>query len=301
MKKTILVIGGSGFIGSNFLRFASNTSNPLIYNIVAPSHKVLDIVDRRKLKRIFKAIRPQIVINFAAHRNANTAELQRGDMHGTAWQTNVRGVRNISQMSRLYESYLIHFSTDMVFAGHKKNPGPYHEMAIPEKDPKKLSWYGWTKKLGELELIDNKNVAIVRIGNVTQPTYDPAVDYVGKIVYLYDKHALYPLFSDQFISLTPIQSVNDVLRKLVNTKKPGIFHVASTDRFTPFILGAYVIKKTRRKIREINQVSIKTFHNNFNRYPQYGGLLTQKTQKELGVKFLDWKDIIDKSVAKLMK
>lgn len=294
----ILITGGSGFIGSNFLSYAN--SKKLHYRIIVPSHRELDIINVNQLSNMFKDLSPEIVINFAAHRDANSAELQRGDMQGSAWATNVKGVKNLSKICKEYNSFFIHISTDMVFSGLKNNPGPYSENTKPEEKAEKLSWYGWTKAEGERVLVSNKKTAIIRVGNVTQPIYDFKLDYIGKILYLFDQGKIYSLFNNQYLTLSYIPSVLETIEKLIISNESGVFHVASKNIFTPYKLGEYLIKKARGKTNVLRSISIKEYlKKSPNRYPQYGGLLARKTSERLQVKLFDWEQIVDLYIEKV--
>lgn len=308
--KTVLITGGSGFIGSNFLSFAHDLkqenqnkrdffSKKLQYRIVVPSHSELDILNVNQLNNVFKDISPEIVINFAAHRDANSAELQRNNLNGSVWKTNVKGVGNISKVCQECGSFFIHISTDMVFSGSRDNLGPYDEKTKPETGLENISWYGWTKAEGERVIINNKS-AIIRVGNVTNALYDPKLDYVGKILYLFDRKELYPLFSDQYISLTYIPSMFEIIEALIKKKNNGVFHVASKNIFTPYELGEYLISEIRGKTGVVKRISIDDYLKvSPHRYPKYGGLLAEETSKQLGVKLLDWKQIIDPFIKKM--
>lgn len=301
--RNVLIIGGSGFIGSNFLSYISGQGGNAVnryYRIISASHRELDILSVNQLSNICKDLSPEIVINFAAHRDANSAELQRGDLNGSAWRTNVEGVGNISKVCQEYDSFLIHISTDMVFSGSRDNPGPYSEKTKPETSLENLSWYGWTKAEGERALKSNKKTAIIRIGNVTQTLYDPKLDYVGKILYLFDRNKLYPLFNDQHLSLTYIPAISEVIESLIRKKIDGVFHVASKNVFTPYELGEYLVKEIRGKTGVVKEISIGDYLKATpHRYPQCGGLLAEETAKQLGVELFDWKQIIDPFIKKM--
>lgn len=295
-KKNILVIGGSGFVGSYFFRHLA-LSKKFNYQSIAPSHSELDILNLPSLNSVMAQYRPNVVINFAAHRNANTAEEQRGDRNGSVWKTNVLGASNISKTCQKYESYLVHISTDMVFSGNEKTPGPYSEDAKVEADMKNLSWYGWTKAESEHMIKNHSQSAIIRIGNVTLPIYDPKLDYVGKILSLYDRGQLYGLFCDQHLTLTPLSLLFDVIEKLIANPSYGVFHVATSNTFTPYELGDYLIRRARGKTNQLRKVRINDFlKERPNRYPKYGGLFAQKSAHRLQVKLPDWMDVVDQSV-----
>lgn len=299
-RKKILVIGGSGFIGRNFLNHIA--LKKLNYDIISPRHIDLDILNVEQLKKVFNVFCPEIVINFVAHRDANSAELQRNDLNGSAYKTNVKGTENLYKVCKEYASFLIHISTDMVFSGSKDNNGPYEEEDLPEKKRENLSWYGWTKAQGERLLRNDNKVAIIRIGNVTRFIYDPKLDYIGKILYLFDQGKLYSLFNDQYLTLTSISSLFQAMEIIIEGKKNGIFHVASRNIFTPYKLGEYLIKKARGNGSAIKDISIDEYLNKFpNRYSKYGGLLADKTAHELGIKLLNWEEIVDLFVSSLKK
>lgn len=301
-KNNILVTGSHGLVGSSFISNIFNHDTHVMgefiesraVTLICPDHSKMDISKKSEVARYVEKYRPEVIINFAAHRNANTAEEQREDKKGSAWKSNVVGVDNISSFCGHYGIYLIHISTDMVFSGYEDNKGPYDEESVTEEDISRLSWYGWTKKLGEEFVRSKKNSAIIRIANITRPVYDPTLDYVGKLLWLYDSDKLYPMFNDQFATLTYIPHITEAILILIEKKLNGIFHIGSTNLFTPDQLTNYLFSRMKLKKISIKGVSIDEYlKDKPNRYPKHGGLKSIKTQKRLGLKFSTWEEIVD--------
>ncbi|TSC88403.1 MAG: dTDP-4-dehydrorhamnose reductase [Microgenomates group bacterium Gr01-1014_16] len=290
-ERRILITGSSGFIGSTCIRALAARND---YLLACPSPSQMDVSEKESVAQSVTKYQPDTIINFAAHRNANTAELQRGDKNGSAWLANVVGAKNLTEACSTYEIYLLHISSDMVFSGKEGKKGPYSESDIPENDPNDLSWYGWTKRQAEQAVISNKNACVVRIGNVTKPIYDPRLDYIGKIQWLYDTGNSYPLFCDQNITLTYIPELVDSLIQLIDARMSGIYHVASDDVTTPVELAEYLMSNVRPDRNKVKKASIDEYLNTHpNRYPKDGGLMSQDTQKRLGKKFRSWQRVVD--------
>ena len=85
-------------------------------------------------------------------------------------------------------------------------------------------------------------------------------------------------------------------------KVSGVFHVASSNRFTPHEIAEYLIKKTRKNTKPVKRVSIDEYLNKFpNRYPKHGGLLSKTTEKQLNLRYLSWNEIIDLFISPKLK
>jgi len=287
----ILFTGSSGLLGS-FLQqiFSQETSA----SVLTPSHLDLDITNLEAVKRYFAIHGPTVVINLAAHRNATTAEKQRGDKLGSVWKTNVEGARNLAWLCHDSGAFLIHISTDYVFSGVAINPGPYTEEEKPEVNDALLSWYGITKREAEREVQSIlTRPAIIRINNVTRPNNTLELDYIGKILWLYRQQKLYPLFNDQIITLTYIPFLTEIFKRLMLKPQAGIFHAASTNSCTPFELARYSLDLLDQNQEVVRGVSIDSFlEKNPGRYPKLGGLKTEITQKKLGLEFIDWQEMV---------
>jgi len=126
----ILVTGGAGFIGSNFvhmllmsgdhhvvnldaLTYAGNLEN--LTDIEGHSHYVFvkgDIADSERMEQVFSEHEPDIVVHFAAE-----SHVDRSVLDATAFvRTNVTGTQVLLDKSRLHGvDRFVHVSTDEVY------------------------------------------------------------------------------------------------------------------------------------------------------------------------------------------
>lgn len=282
----ILVTGGNGLVGSHFVEHYSD--------VLSPSANELDVTDKKSIENFFNKHAPEVIIHFAAFTDVTTAEEERDNINAPCWIVNVKGTANLIKAVNK-SSFFIYVSTDSVFSGLKNDPGPYREDYPTEENPNRLSWYGWTKNQAEKLVTENlKNTAILRISNPSRAKYTPKLDYVRKILKLYDTDKLYPMFNDQYLTLTYINEVTEALKALLAKRLIGIFHTSSVNVFTPYKLANYLIEKARGIKNAVEPISIESFlKDNPARYPQYGGLKVEKTQKILNLKFLRWAETIE--------
>lgn len=139
MKK-LLVLGGAGFIGSNFIRYWLGKYNDFIVvnfdkltyagnleNLIDIQEKYGvktedcgqyyftkgDIVDFKCLRQVFNEFRPNFVINFAAETHVDRS-IHEGA--GVFAKTNIEGVLNILELVREYKiGKFLQVSTDEVY------------------------------------------------------------------------------------------------------------------------------------------------------------------------------------------
>jgi dTDP-4-dehydrorhamnose reductase len=272
---TILVTGSSGLVGSRFVELFPSPEQLLI-----PDEKKLDITNPQSLDSYFSEYIPDIILHFAGFTDVSAAENQRNDRSANCWKINVEGTRNLVNLAR--NAFFIYISTDFVFSGLPRDRGPYTETHSPEKSPDNVSWYGFTK--AETERLISPAGAIVRISNPVRASFQPKQDFLRKSLALYDTQQLYPLFNDQWLTVTYVDELCVALQKIIKNHLPGIFHISSNDAQTPFDIVSRYLKITRN-VENVVQPSSVLSLNNPRRYPQFGGLSTKQTQKKLNMKF----------------
>lgn len=150
MKKKVLLIGGSGTLGSAIIK------SKIFENIHYPSKKKLNLLKRSSIKKFLKK-KYDLVINCAA--NARMKECEKNPIK--AIKINVFGTLNLIielakyQINSKNKIKLIHISTDGVYPSTKGN---YKESSYLEP----YNVYGWTKLCSENIVKSLKNFVIIR-------------------------------------------------------------------------------------------------------------------------------------------
>ena len=140
MKPTILLTGKTGQLGSELNRLL-----PRLGNVIAPDRNELDLRDPDKIRRMMRDAKPQIVINTAAYTAVDAAETDEAG----ALAVNAEAPQVLALEAKKLGALVVHFSTDYVFDGSKKDP------YIETDSPNPLNAYGRTKLAGEQAIRDS--------------------------------------------------------------------------------------------------------------------------------------------------
>lgn len=286
----ILLTGAYGLVGSFISR---SFENKVHYKLFAPKKNDLNVSNREDLHNFVIKYSPTIIINFAAYTSLSDAEKQRGNKNGAAWLINVEGVKNLMEVCEKREIFLIHISTDAVFPGTNHFPGPYSENIIPPNYLEPLSWYGYTKLQGELILASSKaKHALIRISYPFGNKFSTK-DFASKVIE-YIKNGL-PLFSDQEFTPTYLPDLAKAILHITSNKIAGTFHVATHPVTTPHQFAARIVKDSSFA-NTVKDSSIGEYLKTPPAVPRliHGGLLTDKTEAKLAIRFHSWKKAVDK-------
>src|SRR6056300_1958516 len=106
----ILITGVSGQVGHALMCELTE------YELIGLTRKDCDLTNLDQIKQVIDQHQPQLIINPAAFTKVDQAE----DEPELAFQINRDAPRVMAEKAREYHIPLIHFSTDYVFDGEKK-------------------------------------------------------------------------------------------------------------------------------------------------------------------------------------
>lgn len=297
MKK-LLVIGATGMVASRFVDLAKNR-----FDIVSADEKTIDITNKEAIDKYFEENSFDAVINFAAFTNVDAAEAQRGDEDGIVWKLNVEASRYLSAKCKDKNMFFIHISTDFVFPGNERVPGPYSEDSVLPEDPDGIGWYGWTKNRAEKVISESGcTCAIVRYGYPFRASkYEIKKDWARNLLNIYNEQKLYPLFDDQIQSVIFIDDLVEPLAKIIEGNLTGIFHIVSEDTTNPYEIGSYLLDKYAGRHVDLQKGKMSEFLKVPGRTPRprLGGLKVEVTEEKLGIKMKTWREMIDEFLLQL--
>jgi len=219
MPSTVLIVGGSGLVGSALLReFAPFYRTVGTFCSTYEPHLVhLDLRDAEEVQSVIRRLSPDIVCCPAAQPNVELCEI---DVAGTRG-VNVEGFQNLVDSIAKTEARLVYFSTDYVFDGAA---GPYSECDACRP----LNEYGRQKL--ECEQIIAERLDRYIIGRISG-VYDwekQEKNFVVRFIDCLSRGRVFKVPSDQVVTPTYAPNLARAVRRLVEYRHEGVFHLAGS-------------------------------------------------------------------------
>lgn len=205
----VLITGARGQVGQAMLR-----SVPGGCDVHAPGREELDISSGDAVRAIAQRVRPDVIVNAAAYTAVDQAETH----SRVCFQVNAEGPLFLARCARELGARLLQISTDFVFDG--KASSPY----LPGADPKPLSVYGESKRIGEQAVLQTlgDGAVVLRTAWVYASW---GSNFLRTMLRLMAERRSVRVVADQVGSPTAAQSVANVLWKLVERADiHGIYH-----------------------------------------------------------------------------
>jgi len=247
----ILIIGGSGLVGSTLVKYLKkdfdihityNKNSVNFQNIL--STKIDLMKDSTKILNLIEKWKPAIVIHTVAHSSVDLCETD----HDVADYLHVKITKDISIICKKINSKLIYFSTDAVFPG--KLDKKYTEKDVP--DP--INYYGKTKLRSEQEIMQNHdNYTILRTsviyGAHSRSRFTDWIRSKLKNNEMVDPHV------DQFSTPTLVDDLAKAVIKIIQKDVRGLYHATGKTCINRYEFAIQIAKKFGYDIKLIKPVT----------------------------------------------
>ena len=218
MKKSILIIGGSGLVGSTFIDlFHEFYDIHLTYNknTYENGTKIDLISEPLKIKSIIEKLKPDVVLHTAAHSSVDMCETN----HFETDLLHVDVTKNICESCNLTNSKLIYISTDAVFSGEMNKKYVESDQTNP------VNYYGKSKLDAENIILKSSQKNVILRSAVIYG-WHPRSKFTSWILGALSENKMVDPFIDQYNSPTLVNDLTTSINRIIQSDLSGLFHAA---------------------------------------------------------------------------
>lgn len=271
--KTYLITGCNGQLGRALNELLADNREIRIKNTDVDT---LDICNLEAVRAMTAAVKPDVIINCAAHTAVDRCETDRDN----AYNINANGPKNLAIAAEENGASIVQVSTDYVFDGDSQKPY-YEEDAVNPQ-----SVYGATKLAGEQEVAKAANrYYIVR----TAWLYGEGKNFVRTMLNLAKTNNRITVVNDQFGSPTTALELAKAILYILENGEYGIYH-ATCEGMTSWYEFACRIFKEAGVEAEVVPVSSEEYKTEAKR-PKYS-VLENAHLKKINYTMKNWEDAL---------
>lgn len=279
----IIISGSGGQLGQSLIKANQLNKN---FNIYSFEKKELDITNYDNVKNIFSKIKPNVFINTSAYTNVNSAE----ENPFESFKINALAPKIISDLCRINNSQLIHFSTDYVFNGSKEKKYIETDIAKP------ISIYGQSKLKGEQLIIKSGcRYLIIRLSWLYNISFEN--NLINKIIKLALSKSEVKFVCDEFSIPTCCDELTKQIWNIVNNyidenNGPlGLYHFSQTGEYISiYNLAKFIYKYLKSKNIKVGNI-IQSTSKEFNKKdirPKFSALDNSLIINNFTLNILNW-------------
>jgi len=281
----IAITGASGMLGTSLVKllrkkykiFATSLSKSLDYTNV--EWECFDITSQSLLISWLEKVRPEVIIYCAAIVNLDLCEKEKEQAKSIHFES----AKIALDFQKKTKKRFIYISSDGVFDGTKK-------LSYKENDiPNPINIYAKTKYLAEQEIIKYSQSLILRTNIVGfNKNSTSFMDWVVRSL-KYDKEL--NLFTDAYFSPIYVDSLSNVIEKIIKMPIYGLYHCASSESISKYDFVKKFIEEMNYKTFTINPISIEEF-DFIARRPKNLALDISKLERKLNIELPSISDCI---------
>tara|TARA_B100000795_G_scaffold233337_1_gene192027 strand:- start:74 stop:946 length:873 start_codon:yes stop_codon:yes gene_type:complete len=242
----VVIVGASGLLGTMLVPALVSAGYRISTVGRAKSNDfICDISDSKAVNSLFNELQPDIVINLVALTNVDICESD----PKLAFSVNVYALENIVAWieSTRQTCHLLQISTDQVYDG----TGPHSEGSVMLSN-----YYAFSKYTAELVAL-RTNSTILRTNFIGKSQCDKRLSFTDWIYksLLSDREIV--LFNDVFFSPLAMETLAEIICKVIHLKPCGIFNLGSRSGLSKSELGLLFAENLQLPTRDVKVTSIE--------------------------------------------
>ena len=277
----ITILGADGRLGAALTREYREK-----FDVIAFNHADLDLANPNQVRGKLSPLDFDFLINAAAFTNVDLCESQPEQ----AFAINAEAPRLLGEICSEKKAKLIHFSTDYVFGGEKREPYVETDAAKP------ISVYGESKRAGEENVLAMQDRhLVVRVSWVFGPDRPSFIDAMIKRA---REEEEIDAVADKFSTPTYTRDISEMIPRFFDVDVAGgILHFAnagecSWQKYAQHALDCCRASGMSLKAKTVGSKKIADMKNWIARRPVYSVLSTAEYAKLTGVTPRSWRDAV---------
>ena len=271
----IAILGANGQIGNTLSKALSKK-----YKIEKITRKKLNYYNLKQVKQFLLNKNHNLLINAAAYTQVDQAKKEKNK----ATILNAKFPKLLSEIAKIKNIPLIHYSTDYVFSGKSKIS--YKENSKPNP----INFYGKSKLQGDQYLLaSNCKGIILRVGWVYA---NKGKNFLNTILNISKKNKVLKIINDQIGTPTNASFIANITKQLISKKiqnnKITVINVCPNKNTSWYKLTKYLFQKLNKKKVKIFKIKTKDYKR-IAKVPLFSQLNNKKLQLILKKKLPDWK------------
>jgi dTDP-4-dehydrorhamnose reductase len=277
----IIILGAGGRLGA-----ALTCEYREKFDVVGFNHAQLDLAKSNQVRERLSLREFDVVVNCAAMTNVDLCESQPEQ----AFAINAEVPKHLAEICSEKKTKLIHFSTDYVFDGEKREP-------YVETDPTKpISVYGESKRAGEENVlaVQDRHL-VVRVSWVFGPDRPSFIDAMIKRA---REEEQIDAVADKVSTPTYTRDIAEMLPQFFDlVVRGGVLHFANAGQCTWQENAQHALDRCRAsgisiKAKGVGALKLADMKDWVARRPVYSVLSTAKYVKLTGVTPRSWRDAV---------
>ena len=277
----IIILGAGGRLGAALAREYREK-----FDVVGFNHAGLDLTKLEQIRDKLSPLEFDLLINCAAMTNVDLCESQRKQ----AFAINAEAPKHLAEICSQKKAKLIHFSTDYVFDGEKREPYVETDAARP------ISVYGESKRAGEENVVAMQDRHLVmRVSWVFGPDRPSFIDAMIKRA-REEEHI--DAVADKFSTPTYTRDIAGMLPQLFDlVVHGGVLHFTNAGQCSWQEYAQHGLDRCRAsgiplKAKGVGALKLADMKDWVARRPVYSVLSTAKYAKLTGVTPRSWRDAV---------